>query len=303
MKRKTIISCLLLALFFLVGVVRPQDQPAKKKSKKPNKQICITFDDLPVVRVHDRIQRLMITDRILGTLEEFNVTAAGFVIGNNIEGDPDLIESWLAKGHIIGYHTNSHPDLNTVPPALYIQDIIGGVETIEDMLVKAGQKRMYFRYPYLHYGNSLKSKEEVADYLYEMQYQVAHVSVDTDDYAFNLQYEKIYRSDDSVRFIQIGNEYLDHIVVRLEEAEKLADEILGHPVKQILLLHANRLNSDFLAELLTEIQTLGYSFIDLDQALSDPVYSLTETYIGPMGISYLERLAESNPDLLPARDR
>lgn len=271
-------------------------------ARKVKKEICVTFDDLPVVRVHDRIERLMITDEILFTLEEFKVIAAGFAVGDNIEGDQDILKSWLDAGHTLGNHTWSHPDLNDVPADLFINDVRKGHDAIEDILVKAKQKKRYFRYPSLHYGMTDQSKESVADFLEKQDYRIAHVSIDTDDFAFNLQYEKIYQSGDSMLFVQLGNEYLDHILERLEAAEKLADDVIGRPVKHVLLLHANRLNSAFLADILTEIAGLGYSFISLDKALTDPIYALPETYVGPKGLSILERLAQTDPDLLPARE-
>jgi peptidoglycan/xylan/chitin deacetylase (PgdA/CDA1 family) len=255
-----------------------------------------------VVRVHDRIERLMITDEILFTLEEFGVTAAGFVLGNNIEGDFDILESWLEAGHTLGSHSYSHPDLNDVPHELYTNDIEKGNDVIEDLLTAAKQTKRYFRYPSLHYGNTYDVKIAVADYLDKQGYIVAHVSIDTDDFAYNLQFEKINQLGDSIKYVQLGDEYLDHVVERIKEAEKIAADLLGRPVKHILLLHANRLNSAFLADLLSEISAQGYSFIPLDEALTDPIYSMPDSYVGPKGLSVLEKLSKSDPDMLPAHE-
>ena len=134
------------------------------------KQICITFDDLPVVRVHDRIERLIITDEILGVLDEFGVKAAGFVVGNNVEDDIDILESWLEAGHILGNHTFSHPDLNGVPIDLYKADIDKGGELLEKLQTKSPSSKKYFRYPYLHYGTSVATKEAIAGYLQKEKY-------------------------------------------------------------------------------------------------------------------------------------
>ena len=45
---------------------------------------------------------------------------------------------------------------------------------------------------------------------------------------------------------------------------------------------------------------MGYSFITLDEALSDDVYHETEAYFGPKGVGYLDMIYQSNADLLPA---
>jgi hypothetical protein len=89
---------------------------------------------------------------------------------------------------------------------------------------------------------------------------------------------------------------------RIKAAEKLANDVMGRPIKHILLLHANRLNAAFLDDLLTEIAAYGYKFISLKEALSDPVYSIKDTYVGPKGLSILERIANSDPDMLPAAE-
>lgn len=294
---------IIVLLFYLSAVVvEVQSKPKTEKGAPGDKLICITFDDLPVVRARNRIDRLMIADQILGVLDEFEISAAGFVVGNNIKEGDGIVESWLEAGHTIGNHTYSHPDLNEIPVGLYKADIAKGCEAIDDLLSKYKQEGHYFRYPYLHRGNNYDTKQDVSEYLSDEDYTVVPVSIDTDDYAFNLQYEKIYEISDSIEFIRLGNEYIDHILERLDAAEDLADEIIGRPIKHIILLHANRLNSDFLADILTEFATLGYRFVPLDLALTDPVYRMAESYVGPQGLSVLERLAKSDPDILPARE-
>jgi peptidoglycan/xylan/chitin deacetylase (PgdA/CDA1 family) len=298
--RLTTLICL-AAILLAPGIERtagPEAAPVSRGGK-----ICITFDDLPMVRVPDRDERRAITDRILAALDEFNVEAAGFVIGDNIEDDVDLLRSWLEAGHVLGNHTYSHADLNEVPADLYIRDIKKGQDAIEDVLVELRQAGRYFRYPFLHYGNTYDTKKKVADYLEKEGYAVAHVTVDPEDFAYNLQYEKIYQSADSIDFVQLGNEYIDHIMDCLHEAEKLAQDVMGRKIKHIVLLHANRINGAFLSDLLSELSAEGYTFISLDEALADPVYSIPETYAGPQGLSYLERLEKTDPDLLPARER
>ncbi|MFH1701633.1 MAG: polysaccharide deacetylase family protein [Candidatus Zixiibacteriota bacterium] len=267
-----------------------------------DKEICITFDDLPVVRVNNPDERAKLTDDILNALAEFNAPAAGFVVGDNIDGQWGILEAWLAAGHILGNHTFMHSDLNKLPYKLFMDDIEWGHLAIDSLLKKYKQRNRYFRYPYLHYGRTLNIKKGIVDYLNAQDYIIAHVSIDTDDYVYNLQFDKICGTADSSKIIQFENEYIDHIMERLEGAEKLSQDLLGRQVKHILLLHANRLNSCFLYDLLLEIETRGYKFISLDKALADPVYKMQDSYIGPKGLSYLERLAEGDPDMLPAKE-
>jgi hypothetical protein len=52
--------------------------------------------------------------------------------------------------------------------------------------------------------------------------------------------------------------------------------------------------------LLAAIEESGYRFITLDAALTDPIYHKSEAYYGARGVGYLDMIAESNPELLPA---
>ncbi len=294
---------IIIALFVIGGGVLGQSSGSSDSKKSSPKYMCVSFDDLPVVRVHDHFDRMVITDELLGALAEFKVKAAGFVIGNNIHDHYDLLDQWLQAGHTLGAHTYSHPDINDVPVKLYIQDIAKGNEAIEDILEKYRQKKRYFRYPLLHYGDTHKKKTAIEDYLDAQELIVAHVSIDNDEFVYNLQYEKLHETADSGKIAQLGIEYIEHMVQAVREAEVVTDDLLGRKVNHILLLHANRLNAFFLSDLLQAIRDEGYTFISLEKALTDPLYSMRDGYIGHKGLSLPERLVKSNPDFLPAREK
>src|SRR5437016_2530000 len=59
-------------------------------------RIALTFDDGPTPGG---------TDRILDLLAELKAPATFFVIGQNVEGYPDLLRRIDAEGHLIGNHT------------------------------------------------------------------------------------------------------------------------------------------------------------------------------------------------------
>ena len=60
---------------------------------------------------------------------------------------------------------------------------------------------------------------------------------------------------------------------------------------QVLLLHANRLNADYIGELAEMLRGRGYAFVSLDAALEDAAYDLPDEYVGRMGLSWLMRWA------------
>ncbi|HWR83794.1 MAG TPA: polysaccharide deacetylase family protein [Candidatus Deferrimicrobium sp.] len=269
--------------------------------KAPSKEICITFDQLPVAESFTEINRQEVTDKILAALRKHEVKAAGFVVGSQIGTSFDLLGSWLNDGHLLGNLTYSHEDLNQLSPDKFLQDVAAGNQALEPMLDGFGQNKRYFRYPYLHYGNTLAIKQQVREYLDEMQMVVVHATVVVDDYLYNLSFEKLGDRPDTAKVTALRNEYLAHVVGRVERSEELARDLLHRSCRHILQLRANRLNAESLDMLLTRLKWLGYRFVELDYALQDKVYSSEEAYFGPRGMGYLDMIRQSNPDLLPAR--
>ena len=67
--------------------------------------------------------------------------------------------------------------------------------------------------------------------------------------------------------------------------------ILRYELPQILLMHANRLNADWLDTLLSGIAARGYCFVTLGEALSDDAYQRPDTVVTRFGFSWLHRWA------------
>lgn len=54
------------------------------------------------------------TEEILDVLQEENVPAAFFVTGHYVESEPALVKRIVKEGHIIGNHSDRHPDFTTL---------------------------------------------------------------------------------------------------------------------------------------------------------------------------------------------
>ncbi len=77
------------------------------------KTIYLTFDDGP---------NPTWTPRILSLLEEYGAHASFFVVGENVQRWPSLVQRAAQDGDTIGDHTWSHPNLTDMPPtAVYIE--------------------------------------------------------------------------------------------------------------------------------------------------------------------------------------
>jgi peptidoglycan/xylan/chitin deacetylase (PgdA/CDA1 family) len=64
-----------------------------------SKNIYLSFDDGPVPEV---------TKRVLDILDEYNAKSTFFMIGENIERNPDIFSDVVKRGHSVGNHTFNH---------------------------------------------------------------------------------------------------------------------------------------------------------------------------------------------------
>jgi len=71
--------------------------------------------------------------------------------------------------------------------------------------------------------------------------------------------------------------------------ERRSVEVVGREFPQIMLLHANELNSRKMPDILAMFRRRGYRFVSLDEALRDDAYRLPENYVGPGGFSWIHR--------------
>ncbi|MCL5272721.1 MAG: polysaccharide deacetylase family protein [Gammaproteobacteria bacterium] len=231
-------------------------------------EIAITIDDLPFVgsgtntpsnlkRTQDRFMALV------NTLVEHQVPATGFAIGGAVaKNEWELLETFRNQGLTIGNHTYTHKSLNGMSAEKYIADI----ERADTTLAPVMTQPKYFRYPYLAEGNGEK-KEKVHQWLADHQYTIAPVTIDSKDYEFNAQFYRIPYSKRPQSINSFKKRYLAFIWNQTLKADKKAKRVEGQPIKHILLIHANLLNSLCLADIIELYKSNGYKFITLEEAL------------------------------------
>lgn len=238
------------------------------QSMAETREIALTIDDLPLVaskmNTPGNIQRS--TERfmnIIKILKDNNVPAIGFVIAGAIEkGQWEFLEKFREAGFELGNHTYSHRSLAQIGAQKYIED----VNRADKILAPIITKPKYFRYPYLSEGNKV-SKPLVLKDLEQLGYTIAPVTIDSKDYNFNEQLYKIPYRQREAYLPKMKKRYLEYIWNATLKAEKNAK---GQPVKQILLIHANVLNSYLLGDIIQMYKEHGYKFITLGEALKNP---------------------------------
>ncbi|MBT2657144.1 polysaccharide deacetylase family protein [Bacillus sp. ISL-18] len=105
------------------------------------KAVAITFDDGP---------NPIYTPEVLDIFAKAGGKATFFMIGEQMEKNPEIVKEVAEQGHEIGNHTFSHPKLSELSPADCLSEIERNEKIIQEL---TGQLPVVFRPPYLDYNN------------------------------------------------------------------------------------------------------------------------------------------------------
>ena len=292
--RKIFILLALITFSTIDGYSQPID------SSKSVKSISITFDDLPLNIAHyvSTEEMKSIVERLISKIRAEGMPVVGFVNENKLEVDGTLdvqrlniLKIWLDSGIELGNHTYSHKSANSVPVSEFEQDIIQGEINIKGLMAERGKKLRYFRHPFLMTGRSMAVNNEITKFLIDRGYTIAPVTIDNSEWIFSAAYDKARNNGDTSLMKTVGQEYIKYMKAKLQYYERQSDKLFGRQINQILLIHSNRLNSEYFTVLCTMMKDLGYKFTALEEALKDTAYESPNTFTGRGGISWLDRWA------------
>ncbi len=111
-------------------------------------------------------------------------------------------------------------------------------------------------------------KNEILCYLAENNYQVAPITVDSKDFVFNQRLLSMPELDRRGYLAEMKPFYLDFIWQQTVKAEEHTQYHHNPDQAQILLIHANLLNAYVLPDIINLYKEKGYTFVNLEEALS-----------------------------------
>lgn len=170
------------------------------------------------------------TAAILDALKKHNAPACFFLVGSYLESEPALVQRMAAEGHIVGNHTQSHPDMSQISDMSAFEAELNGVS--EKYLALTGEEMQKFYRP-----PQGKFSEENLQQAQQLGYKTIFWSLAYVDW------------------------YADNQPTREQAFEKLIPRI--HNGAIVLLHSTSTTNAEILDDLLTEWENLGYSFASL----------------------------------------
>jgi peptidoglycan/xylan/chitin deacetylase (PgdA/CDA1 family) len=254
--------------------------------------VAITVDDLPFAggALPEASTAEDANRALLAAFQAHHVPVTGFVIQKRVESlgpvsGTRILKEWTSRGFDLGNHTYSHPDINDLSPEQIEQEIVRGEAGVAPLMMEAGKKLAFFRFPMNHTGDTKAKHDEIAAFLAQRGYRLATCTIDTSDYLFNDAYIRMLEKNDEAAAQKLRLGYIAYTSAEIDYYAALNKQVFGYQPPQVMLLHDNRLNADVIEQVLQLFEEKQYKFVALDAAQADAAYRTPDTYItkfGPM---------------------
>ena len=132
----------LLAGIYAWGACYPSSQVFGRTRRRVHgdRTLALTFDDGPNPAT---------TPALLDLLDRYDARATFFLIGRYVRACPDLAAQIARRGHLLGNHTDTHPNLMWLSPARIIDEF---ARCSLSILRATGQRPTLMRPPYGYRG-------------------------------------------------------------------------------------------------------------------------------------------------------
>lgn len=148
----------------------PSSYVIRRAGTLPHK-IALTFDDGPDPEW---------TPQILDILKAKHVPATFFIIGENAEMSPKLVQREVAEGHDVGNHTFTHPNLGDSPASIVALELNATQRLFEAL---TGRSLRLFRAPYFGDAEPTTADELVPiEIAQKMGYLSVGLHIDSEDW-------------------------------------------------------------------------------------------------------------------------
>jgi peptidoglycan/xylan/chitin deacetylase (PgdA/CDA1 family) len=255
-------------------------------------KVALTFDDLPLNgELAPGMTRAGIVREVLAILKSRQVPPVfGFINAQRMEGSADGVEAmrlWVQGGQLVGNHVYSHPDLSRTTAEEFLADVRRNEPVLQ--LLDPQDRWHWFRYPYLHEGDTLAKRHQVREGLAARGYRIAQVTLDYEDYLWNTPYARCKARGDQKAIESLRASYLETAERYLDANRQMAQQVYGRPVDNVLLLHLGAFSSTILPPLLDLLRAKGFELATLEEVQRDAAYAGDPDHASPNTGSLLEQ--------------
>lgn len=246
-------------------------------------KVALTFDDLPLngTLPLGAKQSDFARDTIRVLKKHRIPPSYGFINANKLERNPDgalALQIWVDGGHPLANHTYTHLDLTKNSVEDFQREILRNEPALE-LLMAPGPKKVgarhdwrWFRYPYLHEGDTLEKRRAVRAFLATNGYRIAQTTLDFGDYYWNSAYARCWMRKDeaSIQWLKESYRTAAREFTRFEVQNSRA--VFGRDIHHVMLLHLGSFSSHILPDLFKILDEEGFEIVTLEEAQKDPAY-------------------------------
>lgn len=270
-------------------------------------KVAISIDDVPNT---SKYERDCFQSVLLDKLDSLKIPVSIFINEGliyktiHVSENFDLLNRWAQKEYVtLGNHGFSHLRYSEVGIDSFTEEIDEG-DSITRQLSKLYNKKLFlFRMPYNDLGKDSLEQSKITDLLESREYLIAPFTIESSDWMFNYLYEYYLRNNKRIEADSIAQTYLEITIDYFAFFDSLALNQYGRRINQIYLCHDNSLNADYFEVLIERLSDKGYSFISIDEALKDDVYTQSNCYNKKWGISWMYRWMKNNKERIQLMQR
>ncbi|GAA4780731.1 polysaccharide deacetylase family protein [Stakelama sediminis] len=297
-------ACAGIAALSLLGVSQMasgQTPPNAPAPASPAPRIALTFDDMPAHGpLPPGVTRLDVVHEIIAALKKYHAPAFGFMnggFGADNPQSPRVLAAWRAAGHPIGNHTYNHLNLNEKGVAAFEAQMEKNVPILKKLM--KGHDWRWLRFPYLAEGKTPQQRDSLRHYLGQHGYRIAAVTMSFGDYGWNVPYARCMEKGNHQAVGQLEASYLGAAREQALKERKLSHELYGRDIPYVLLMHLGAFDAHMLPRLLKLYHSMGFTFISLPKAESDPFYKTATDMSLPGPSPSLEAAARARNIAVP----
>lgn len=202
---------------------------------------CVDTDEKKISISFDAAWGAEDFNKIMEVLDKHNVKTTFFMTGEWVDNYPDCVKTLVEKGHDLGNHSNTHPDMTTISQEAQKEQILEVHNKVKEL---TGYEMELFRPPYGAYDN------DVIRTCYELGYYPIQWDVDSLDW-------KDY------------------------DAATIISNVCNHKALgngSIILCHNGALHTaEALDEMLTNLENQGYEIIPISELIMRENYHMDAT--------------------------
>jgi peptidoglycan/xylan/chitin deacetylase (PgdA/CDA1 family) len=270
---------------------------ASGAAAEPKLKVALTFDDLPLNGALPLGARQSDFARdTVRVLKKHRIPPSyGFINASKLERNPDgakALQIWVDGGHPLANHTYNHLDLTTNSIVDFEREILRNEPALQLLMPADGKLRKHdwrwFRYPYLHEGDTLEKRRAVRAFLSSSGYRIAQTTLDFEDYLWNSAHARCWMRKDQESLQWLRESYITAARDFIRFDRENSRTVFGRDIHHVMLLHLGSFSSHILPDLFEVLDEEGFEIVTLEEAQKDPAYDYDPDYAGPRGGTLVE---------------